>query len=156
MLEDIMALSCNSTEDLLEASVDDMITRTCGMDFEDSEVIRRPKHKDSASSKENLVISISGALDELNDIIGELSKQLNLKRDTRNINSVMYYSLLMLVDELDYLLQYIQRIEDQIDIAVFDVAKKLNESIVNLIGHRKDILFKVIETSCKIHDYIIK
>ena len=76
--------------------------------------------------------------------------------DTSHINSMLYYSLVLLIDELDYIATYIEKIENSIDIACFDIAKKLNESIVHLIGHRKDILMKVIDTTYKIHDYIIK
>ena len=141
---------------ILEATVDEMLKMSNDVPTTDPEdVIKNPKHSNT-SAKKQLINSINGAIEELNDIIGEITKQIHLKRDIKNINSIMYYSLLMLVDELDYLLQYIEKIESQIDIAVFDTAKKLNETIVNLIGHRKDILFKVIETSCKIHDYILK
>ena len=107
------------------------------------------------NTKDTLCQSVNGAIEELNSIVGVLSSQANM-RDTSYINSMLYNSLVMLIDELDYIAGYIERIENNIDMAVFDIAKKLNESIVQLIGHRKDILFKVIECTYKIHDYIIK
>ena len=106
--------------------------------------------------KELIVSSIGDAINELNEILEDISKNINLKTSPNKINNLLYYSFIMLIDELEYIKSYIAKIEESIDISVFDTAKKLNDSIVNLIGHRKDILFKIIETTCKIQEYLIK
>lgn len=145
------------TADILKAGIDDLSdSKSCSMDKGDA---TRELHRQKVitrTTKEKLIQSVNGAISELDRIVGELSTQAHMGNDMSYINSMLYNSLLMLIDELDYIAGYIERIENSIDMACFDVAKKLNESIVHLIGHRKDILFKVIETTYKIHDYIIK
>lgn len=141
--------------DILSAGIDALSGgNACKIEDGNKELTRQKKITHSA--KDKLVSSVEGAIGELNGILSELSGQAKLGTDTTYINSMLYNSLLLLIDELDYIAAYIERIENSIDIAVFDVAKKLNESIVHLIGHRKDILMKVIDTTYKIHDYIIK
>jgi len=107
-------------------------------------------------NKDTVRDSIKEAIDELNGILQDIAETIDLKHSPNRINNLLYYSLIMLIDELEYIRTYIEKIEESIDISVFDTAKKLNDSIVNLIGHRKDILFKLLETSCKIQEYLIK
>lgn len=145
------------TADILKAGVDDLSdSKSCSMDKGEATRELSRQKAITRTTKERLVQSVNGAVTELDRIVGELSNQAKMSNDMSYINSMLYNSLLMLIDELDYIAGYIERIESNIDMACFDVAKKLNESIVHLIGHRKDILFKVIETTYKIHDYIIK
>lgn len=146
--------------DILKAGADTLIeegSSSCSMDsVKDSARELRRQRQITQTTKERLAQSVQGAIGELNQIVGALSSQAKLGSDTSYINAMLYNSLILLLDELDYIADYVQRIENQIDTACFDIAKKLNESIVHLIGHRKDILFKVIETTYKIHDYILK
>jgi hypothetical protein len=142
--------------DFLKAGPDDLKEGSCTMSQGDATHELGRQKAITKNTKECLVKSIEGAVKDLDRIVNELSSQAKLGNDTSHINSMLYNSLLMLIDELDYIGGYIERIENSIDMACFDVAKKLNEAIVHLIGHRKDILFKVIETTYKIHDYIIK
>lgn len=146
--------------DILKAGADKLIeegSSNCSLSTakNSSKELRRQKEI-TQTTKDRLTHSVNGAICELNQIVGALSSQAKLGSDTSYINDMLYNSLILLLDELDYIAGYIERIENQIDIACFDIAKKLNESIVHLIGHRKDILFKVIETTYKIHDYILK
>lgn len=146
--------------DILKAGADSLIeegSASCAMNSpKDATLELRRQKVITQTTKDRLVHSVNGAIGELNHIVSGLSSQAKLGGDTSYINAMLYNSLILLLDELDYIADYIERIENQIDIACFDIAKKLNESIVHLIGHRKDILFKVIETTYKIHDYILK
>jgi len=133
---------------------------SCKLSSEDSKFTTYNEFRNqktiTVNTRDKLCQSITGAIGELNQILSELSGKAKLGNDTSHINSMLYNSLILLIDELDYVAQYIEKIEGNIDMACFDIAKKLHESIVHLIGYRKDILFKVIETTYKIHDYIIK
>lgn len=147
------------TADILNAGIDDLSnSKSCTMDSGKAEATQELKRQKqiTRTTKERLIQSVNGAIKDLDRIVGDLANKAKMGQDTSNLNSMLYNSLLMLIDELDYIAGYIEKIENNIDMAMFDTAKKLNESIVHLIGHRKDILFKVIETSYKIHDYIIK
>jgi hypothetical protein len=146
------------TAQILKASPDELTdgASTCSMTIGDATRELKRQRAITSTAKDRLCDSVNGAIGDLNKIVSELSNQARIGTDTTYINSMLYNSLLLLIDELDYIAEYITRVEDQIDTAVFDIAKKLNESIVHLIGHRKDILFKIIETTYKIHDYIIR
>jgi hypothetical protein len=146
----------NNAVDILNASIDTLSGNSSSCTINDANVELNRQKIITHTAKDRLVNSVEGAIAELNGILAELSSKTKLGADTTYINSMLYNSLLLLIDELDYIARYIERIENSIDLAVFDVAKKLNESIVHLIGHRKDILMKVIDTTYKIHDYIIK
>lgn len=141
------------TAEILKAGADELIietndnTSTCSLTQSDAINEFKRQKVITQNTKDKLVESIEGAIGELNSIIQELSNQAKLGNNTKYINSMLYNSLVLLIDELDYIAKYIERIENSIDNACFDIAKKLNESIVNLIGHRKDIIFKVIETT---------
>lgn len=146
-------------KDILNANPDELIEEesvACSMTADDATRELKRQKQFTKTSKKLLCESVNNAVNELTMIVNELTSQAKLGNDTSAINSLLFNSLILLIDELDFIAGYIERIENSIDMACFDVAKKLNESIVNLIGHRKDILFRVIETSYKIHDYIIK
>jgi len=144
--------------EILNAGIDSFLDQpsSCKLDNDGIKKELNKQKNITRTTKDLLANSLSGAIGELNGIVGELSSQAKMGNDTSHINSMLYYSLVLLIDELDYIATYIEKIENSIDIACFDIAKKLNESIVHLIGHRKDILMKVIDTTYKIHDYIIK
>lgn len=134
-------------DQLIDEEIDESTSSSCAFNVDAVTEELRLQKEITKNAKDKLKESIEGAIDELNTIVNELSSKAKLGGNTKHINGMLHNSLVLLIDELDYIANYIQQIENHIDMAVFDIAKKLNESIVNLIGHRKDIIFKIIETT---------